>query len=157
MLRRFGVTVAPQPALQIGIIGAGTAGLAAAIAFARAGHRVQVFEKHPSMASIGAGLLVQPQGVAALFALGVGLAQSVSAHGVANGPRVFSKKRLRTVRAYQTLSRLLTPCFQAHGNGLWRDLAFAGALYVPGVRHIMYRSIAQPLTREEYFASGPNT
>ncbi|SFB42084.1 FAD binding domain-containing protein [Collimonas sp. OK607] len=58
--------------LSIGIVGAGTAGLATAIAFARLGHNVQVFEKHPGLAMLGAGLLIQPQGVAALLALGVG-------------------------------------------------------------------------------------
>jgi 2-polyprenyl-6-methoxyphenol hydroxylase-like FAD-dependent oxidoreductase len=59
---------------EVGIIGAGTAGLAAAIAFARAGHAVTVFEKHESLSPLGAGLLIQPQGVAALDALGVGVA-----------------------------------------------------------------------------------
>ena len=58
--------------LDIGIIGAGTAGLAAAIALARTGHRVTVFEKHAALATFGAGLLIQPQGVSALDALGVG-------------------------------------------------------------------------------------
>lgn len=51
---------------RIGIVGAGTAGLSTAIAFARAGHAVDVFEKHPSLATLGAGVLIQPQGVAAL-------------------------------------------------------------------------------------------
>ncbi len=59
--------------LNIGIVGAGTAGLATAIAFARLGHKVQVFEKHPSLATLGAGLLIQPQGVDALEKLGVGV------------------------------------------------------------------------------------
>lgn len=58
--------------LQIGIVGAGTAGLATAIAFARQGHHVQVFEKHRALATLGAGLLIQPQGGAALNVLGVG-------------------------------------------------------------------------------------
>lgn len=58
--------------LQVGIVGAGTAGLSAAIAFARNGHQVRVFEKHPSLAPLGAGLLIQPQGFRALRALGVG-------------------------------------------------------------------------------------
>lgn len=57
--------------LSIGIIGAGTAGLASAIALARAGHAVTVFEKHASLCPLGAGLLIQPQGIAALEALGV--------------------------------------------------------------------------------------
>ena len=60
--------------LEIGIVGAGTAGLASAIALARAGHAVTVFEKHPAMRPLGAGVLIQPQGIAALDALGVGTA-----------------------------------------------------------------------------------
>ena len=62
----------PTSKQRIGIVGAGTAGLASAIAFARAGHTVDVFEKHPSLATLGAGVLIQPQGVAALDDLGVG-------------------------------------------------------------------------------------
>ena len=60
--------------LTIGIVGAGTAGLASAIALARAGHAVTVFEKHAAMRPLGAGLLIQPQGIGALDALGVGAA-----------------------------------------------------------------------------------
>ena len=44
---------------SVGIVGAGTAGLAAAIALARDGHRVTVFEKHAAMAPLGAGVLIQ--------------------------------------------------------------------------------------------------
>ncbi|MGZ3181534.1 MAG: FAD-dependent oxidoreductase [Telluria sp.] len=58
--------------LRIGVIGAGTAGLATAIALARDGHVVDVLEKHPAHATLGAGVLIQPQGVRALDALGVG-------------------------------------------------------------------------------------
>ena len=56
---------------RVGIIGAGTAGLATAIVFVRSGHRVQVFEKHSALAAIDAGLLIQPQHVRALSDLGV--------------------------------------------------------------------------------------
>ncbi|MFX8281866.1 NAD(P)-binding protein, partial [Acinetobacter baumannii] len=58
--------------LSIGIAGAGNAGLAAAIAFARQGHDVHVYEKHPQLTTMGAGLLIQPQGIRALEALGMG-------------------------------------------------------------------------------------
>lgn len=57
--------------LRIGIAGAGSAGLATAIAFSRRGHRVTVLEKHPSLAPLGAGLLIQPQGIRALQELGL--------------------------------------------------------------------------------------
>lgn len=72
------------------------------------------------------------------------LAASVQAHGPVQGLARYSSSRLRTVRAYQALSRALTPCFQADANGWWRDLAFAGSLYLPGTRYLMHRSIAAP-------------
>lgn len=72
------------------------------------------------------------------------LAKQVSSHGPSAGAIEFSRKRLRTVRSYQLLSALLTPCFQSHGGGLWRDVAFAVGLRVPGVRQLMYRSVAEP-------------
>jgi 2-polyprenyl-6-methoxyphenol hydroxylase-like FAD-dependent oxidoreductase len=73
------------------------------------------------------------------------LANLVDEHGATKGPLLYSKKRLRTVRAYQLLSRMLTPCFQADSDGLWRDLVFACGLYIPGVQQLMYRSVAEPI------------
>ncbi|NNG21771.1 FAD-dependent oxidoreductase [Telluria aromaticivorans] len=72
------------------------------------------------------------------------LATKVAQHGPAVGLERYSAGRLRTVRAYQALSRALTPCFQFEANGWWRDLAFAGSLYLPGTRYLMHRSIAAP-------------
>ncbi len=75
------------------------------------------------------------------------LASLVDQHCVALGSVLFSKKRLRTVRAYQAMSRLLTPCFQSDGGGLWRDLLFASGLYIPGVQQLMYRAVAEPTAK----------
>jgi 2-polyprenyl-6-methoxyphenol hydroxylase-like FAD-dependent oxidoreductase len=72
------------------------------------------------------------------------LADAVGQHGAADGAAAYSEQRLCAIRSYQWLSKTLTPCFQADGNGLWRDLLFAGGLKVPGVRQLMYRSIAAP-------------
>jgi 2-polyprenyl-6-methoxyphenol hydroxylase-like FAD-dependent oxidoreductase len=55
----------------IAIVGAGTAGSAAAILLARAGHRVSVLERVPDPQPIGAGITLQPTGQAALARLGL--------------------------------------------------------------------------------------
>ena len=72
------------------------------------------------------------------------LANAVAAHGALAGAAAYSDERLCAVRNYQMLSKALTPCFQAAGNGLWRDLVFALGLKLPGIQRLMYRSIAAP-------------
>jgi len=57
--------------LRIAIIGSGTAGPAAAIFLARAGHSVTLFERAPVKLSVGAGFLLQPTGLAVLDRLGL--------------------------------------------------------------------------------------
>jgi salicylate hydroxylase len=56
----------------IAVVGGGIAGLAAALALARRGARVEVFEQAPALGEVGAGLQVSPNGVAVLEALGLG-------------------------------------------------------------------------------------
>ncbi len=58
-------------ALDVGIVGCGTAGAAAAIFLARAGHRVTLFERVDDPRPIGAGIVLQPTGQAVLGALGL--------------------------------------------------------------------------------------
>ena len=72
------------------------------------------------------------------------LAGAVAEHGAVAGAAVYSRERLCAVRNYQMLSKALTPCFQADSGGLWRDVMFAAGLKVPGIRQLMYRSIAAP-------------
>jgi 2-polyprenyl-6-methoxyphenol hydroxylase-like FAD-dependent oxidoreductase len=72
------------------------------------------------------------------------LGESIAEHGAAEGAARYAEMRLCAIRGYQWLSRTLTPCFQADGGGLWRDVMFAAGLKLPGVRHLMYRSIAAP-------------
>lgn len=52
--------------------GAGIGGLAAAIAIGRAGHEVEVLERAPVPAEVGAGLAIWPNGHRALVELGIG-------------------------------------------------------------------------------------
>ena len=58
-------------ALHIAIIGCGVAGQAAALFLARAGHKVTILERFLQPAPIGAGLLLQPSGLAVLRQLGL--------------------------------------------------------------------------------------
>ncbi|MGO4394363.1 FAD-dependent oxidoreductase [Variovorax sp. M-6] len=72
------------------------------------------------------------------------LARAVEQHGAMGATQAFSSRRLRRSQGFQTLSRLLTPCFQAQGAGMWRDVAFATGLHIPGVPWLMKRSLAAP-------------
>ena len=56
---------------DIGIVGAGTAGAASALLLARAGHRVTLFERVSDPMPVGAGILIQPTGMAVLDQLGM--------------------------------------------------------------------------------------
>ncbi|MBQ1203839.1 MAG: FAD-dependent monooxygenase [Loktanella sp.] len=56
---------------DIAIIGGGIGGLTAALAFARSGARVCVYEQAPAIAEVGAGLQITPNGARALAALGL--------------------------------------------------------------------------------------
>jgi len=57
--------------LDIAIVGYGTAGQAAALALSADGHRVQVFERAADPGPVGAGFLLQPTGLQAVWQLGL--------------------------------------------------------------------------------------
>ena len=81
------------------------------------------------------------------------LAEEVGEHGAIAGAAAYSTRRLCAVRNYQRMSKALTPCFQAHGKGLWRDVLFAAGLKIPGIDKLMYRSIAEPASGKEQASS----
>ena len=58
--------------LHIAVCGAGPAGLAAALALSRQGHRITVFEQFEQPKPLGSGLILQPTGLAVLDWLGLG-------------------------------------------------------------------------------------
>lgn len=57
--------------LNIGIAGAGPAGLAAALMLSRHGHRVEILERFGEASPVGSGLMLQPTGLTVLGALGL--------------------------------------------------------------------------------------
>src|SRR5471032_2403481 len=63
------------------IAGAGIGGLSAALALARSGFRVVVFEEASELADIGAGIQLSPNATRVLLALGLG--EKLKAHAVA--------------------------------------------------------------------------
>lgn len=58
--------------LHIAICGAGPAGLSAALALHRCGHRITLFDQFDQPRPLGSGLILQPTGLAVLDWLGVG-------------------------------------------------------------------------------------
>jgi len=76
--------------MKIGIVGYGTAGQAAALFLARAGHDIEIFERSDELRPVGAGFLLQPTGLGVLAALGL------ANEALADGARI---KRLHGVNA----------------------------------------------------------
>ncbi len=66
---------------NVAVVGGGIGGLTAALAFARRGAHVTVYEQAPALTEVGAGLQVTPNGAVALRALGLGPA--LDAGGIA--------------------------------------------------------------------------
>ncbi|OJT98044.1 MAG: glutamate synthase [Rhizobium sp. 63-7] len=59
---------------RVAIVGAGPAGLAAALFLSRAGHRIELIERFDAPAPVGSGLMLQPTGLTVLDTLGLGAA-----------------------------------------------------------------------------------
>jgi len=59
---------------RVAIVGAGPAGIAAALFLSRAGHRIEPIERFDAPAPVGSGLMLQPTGLTVLDTLGLGAA-----------------------------------------------------------------------------------
>jgi len=107
--------------MRVGVVGCGTGGPATAVLLARAGHDVELLEQAPSPGPAGAGLLLQPTGMAVLDRLGVlaPVRAAADAIGRIHGEDV-SGRTIMDLR-YADLSAA------AHGLGVHRGVLF-GAL-----------------------------
>lgn len=57
--------------MRIAVVGYGTGGQASALMLSAEGHHVEVFERAPVLGPVGAGLLLQPTGLAVLWEMGL--------------------------------------------------------------------------------------
>jgi 2-polyprenyl-6-methoxyphenol hydroxylase-like FAD-dependent oxidoreductase len=104
--------------LEVGVVGCGVAGQAAATLLADAGHRVTVFERFAEPRPTGAGLLLQPTGLAVLRRLD--LADQVERLGAPINGLLGLNHRKHTILdlAYADLHEA------AHGLGIHRGALF---------------------------------
>lgn len=104
--------------MRVGVIGCGVAGQATAIFLSETGHDVTVFERFAEPRPIGAGLLLQPTGLAVLRTLGLADA------AIAQGARI-SGLEAKTANGRNVLDLGygdLHP--KAHGLGIRRSVLF---------------------------------
>jgi 2-polyprenyl-6-methoxyphenol hydroxylase-like FAD-dependent oxidoreductase len=104
--------------LDIAVVGCGVAGQAAATLLAERGHRVTLYERFTEPQPVGAGLLLQPTGLAVLRELGLADA------AIAGGARVAGLEA-RTDRGRSILDLRYTDLHPlAHGVGIHRATLF---------------------------------
>lgn len=85
---------------KVGIIGAGPAGLAAAIALEKQGLDVHIFERTKAFRPIGAGVTLSPNGVKSLAAIDADIVQQLKQQG-----SQLNRFRIRTTRGWPILNQ----------------------------------------------------
>lgn len=104
--------------LDVGIIGGGTAGCAAALFLAREGHRVTVYERVSAPGPVGAGISLQPTGQHVLHRLGL------LEHVLARGARI-DRLLCETPSRRTIISLEYRTCGEGYfGLGLHRGVLF---------------------------------
>ncbi|MBX3229501.1 MAG: FAD-dependent monooxygenase [Labilithrix sp.] len=104
--------------LDVGVIGCGTAGAAAALFLARAGHHVTIYERVPRPKAVGAGITLQPTGLHVLARL------DLHHHVLARGARLD-----RIVCETKERRSLIDLSYGALGEGLFGIGLHRGVLF----------------------------
>ncbi|WP_299486718.1 NAD(P)/FAD-dependent oxidoreductase [Acaryochloris sp. IP29b_bin.137] len=91
----------PHPYLKkVGIIGAGPAGLAIAIALRKKGIEVHIYERAKTFRPIGAGVTLSPNGIRSLAAIDADIVQQLKQQG-----SQLNRFRIRTARGWPILNQ----------------------------------------------------
>jgi 2-polyprenyl-6-methoxyphenol hydroxylase-like FAD-dependent oxidoreductase len=122
--------------MDIGIVGAGFAGLAAATLLARDGHRITIYERAPNPGPVGAAIVLQPSGLSVLKSLG--LDKDTEALGLRIDRLHVTNPAGRTIVDLRYAE--LDPRWYGLGIGrgelfsvLWQSAIGAGAIVRPGI------------------------
>lgn len=100
---------------RVAVVGAGIAGLAAAVALGRRGAEVTVLEQATALREVGAGLQIAPNGVAVLDALGL----RAAAEPAASRPEAIELADHRTGRTVARIP-LGADCLRRYGRPYWQ-------------------------------------
>ncbi len=121
----------------IAIVGAGIGGLAAAVAVARQGRAVAVYEQAPALGEVGAGISLSPNAVKGLWFLGLKdvLAAAADEPPIQVTRHYQTGEVLITVDRSDTVQRYGAPYLQMHRADLHRLLLRALEAQAPGSVH----------------------
>ncbi len=143
--------------MQVAVIGAGLGGLTAALALARRGIAVTVFEQAEALGEVGAGITVSPNAGRVLDHLGLG--EAVRARGVLPGTQhirdLATGATIRTIARDSDLeARHGAPYRHLHRADLHALLASALEAAAPGSIRLGHRLVAVTPEGAMRFANG---
>ena len=136
-----------KQALRIGIVGCGSTGLAAAAFLHDAGHNVTLFEQFEAPKPLGAGLLLQPTGLAALARLNLDR-QAIERGAVVH--RLYGRTTSGRVIFDLAYRDLAEQCF---GLGIHRGTLFTLLYEAVRTRHIPIETM-RSINKSEADAAG---